>query len=160
MIAFCFYFPTSYSFKGVVMKTTLVNEKDITRKWYIVNASGKTLGRMAVKIANLLRGRNKAFFAPHQDLGDFVIVINAKEVKLTGKKEEQKIYRSFSGYGDGLREHPASFIRERVPERLIKDAVRRMLPKNRLMRQVFCRLKVYAGSEHPHSAQKPETIEI
>ncbi len=142
------------------MKTTLVKEKDIARKWYIINASGKTLGRMAVKIANILRGKNKVTFAPHQDLGDFVVVINAKEVKLTGKKEEQKIYRSFSGYRGGLSEHPASFIRERCPERLVKDAVRRMLPKNRLMRTVFKRLKVYPGSEHPHSAQKPEVIEL
>ncbi len=142
------------------MKTTLVKEKDIARKWYVVNASGKILGRMAVKVANLLRGKGKVTFAPHQDLGDFVVVINAKEVKLSGKKEEQKIYRSFSGYRSGLKEHPAAFIRERSPERLVKDAVRRMLPKNRLMRKVFRRLKVYPGAEHPHIAQKPEVIEL
>jgi len=137
------------------MKTTLVKESDIKHGWVLVDASEKVLGRLAVKIANVLRGRDKVVYDPHMDTGDFVVVINARKVRLTGKKDEKKIYKSFSGYRGGLKEVKASVVRERKPERMIRDAVRVMLPKNRLMRKVFGRLKVYPDAEHPHAAQKP-----
>lgn len=138
------------------MKTTLVKESDIQHGWILVDASEKVLGRLAVKIANALRGRNKVIYDPHLDTGDFVVVINARKVRLTGKKDEKKIYKSFSGYRSGLKEIKASVVRERKPERMILEAVKGMLPKNRLMREVFGRLKVYPDAEHPHAAQKPQ----
>lgn len=141
------------------MKTTLPRESDITRAWYLVNAEDKVLGRLAVKIANIIRGKTKPTFAPHLDVGDYVIVINARKVKLTGRKNEQKIYPSYSGYRGGYKEVKASTVRQRYPEQMIYDAVRRMLPKNRLMRKVFLRLKVYPEAEHPHAAQNPQIIE-
>lgn len=137
------------------MKTTLAKESDIKHGWVLVDASEKVLGRLAVKIANVLRGRDKVVYDPHMDTGDFVVVINARKVRLTGKKDEKKIYKSFSGYRDGLKEVKASVVRERKPERMIREAVRGMLPKNRLMRKVFGRLKVYPDAEHPHAAQEP-----
>ena len=137
------------------MKTTWVKESDIKHGWVLVDASEKVLGRLAVKIANVLRGRDKVVYDPHMDTGDFVVVINARKVRLTGKKDEKKIYKSFSGYRDGLKEVKASVVRERKPERMIREAVRGMLPKNRLMRKVFGRLKVYPDAEHPHAAQEP-----
>lgn len=142
------------------MKTTIPKETDIQRAWYLVNASDKVLGRLAVKIANIVRGKNKSIFTPHIDTGDFVVVINAGKVKLTGKKEDQKMYVNYSGYRGGLKQTKASVIRERNPERMIYDAVRRMLPKNRLMRKAINRLKVYAGDQHPHEAQNPQLIEM
>ncbi|NQT02318.1 MAG: 50S ribosomal protein L13 [Planctomycetes bacterium] len=142
------------------MKTTIPKEADIRRSWYLVNASDKVLGRMAVKIANVVRGKNKPIFTPHVDTGDYVIVINANQVKLTGKKETQKIYLDYSGYRGGLKQTKASDVRTRNPERMIYDAVRRMLPKNRLMRSAIKRLKVYAGEEHPHEAQNPQALDL
>ena len=141
-------------------KTTVPKEDSIQRSWYLVNASDKVLGRLAVKIANILRGKNKAVFTPSVDTGDHVIVINASKVKLTGKKETQKIYQDYSGYRSGLKETKASDIRKRNPERMIHDAVRRMLPKNHLMRQAFKRLRVYADADHPHEAQNPQALDL
>lgn len=142
------------------MKTTLPEISQIQRTWYVVDASQKVLGRLAVKIANVVRGKTKPLFTPHIDTGDFVVVINADKVRLTGKKETQKIYATYSGFRGGRRTATAAHIRARNPERMIYDAVRRMLPKNRLMRQAFKRLKVYAGSDHPHAAQQPQPLEL
>lgn len=141
------------------MKTTLPRESEIERKWVLIDANEQPLGRLAVRVANLLRGRGKPIYTPHIDTGDFVVVINAEKVKLTGRKEEQKIYQRFSGYRGGLKEVNAAFIRERHPERLIEFAVKGMLPDNKLSRGTIRRLKIHVGSEHPHEAQNPEAIE-
>ena len=142
------------------MKTYLAKKGEIERKHVLFDAAGVPLGRLAVKIADTLRGKNKPTFTPHIDTGDFVIVINAAEVALSGKKEEKKIYVNYSGYPGGLKEYTAAEIREKKPERLIKDAVWGMLPHGRLGRAQFKKLKVYAGEEHPHSAQNPEVATI
>jgi large subunit ribosomal protein L13 len=126
----------------------------------VVDAENKPVGRLATKIADILRGKNKPSFTPHMDTGDFVVVINAEKVKLSGRKEQNKVYRRYTGYRSGLRETNAAEMRERHPEKLITLAVKGMLPKGALGRQVFRRLKVYAGTEHPHAAQKPETVEL
>jgi len=140
------------------MKTTIPRAEDIRRNWLLMDAADQALGRLAVKIADRLRGKHKPTYTPHVDTGDFVVVINARRVKLTGKKDEQKIYKDYSGYRDGLKEIKASVMRARNPERMIYDAVKRMLPKNRLMRDVFQRLKVYAGDTHPHAGQSPQPV--
>jgi len=142
------------------MKTTLPKEDEIQRTWYVVDATGRPAGRLAVAIANILRGKTKPTFTPHLDTGDFVIVVNAEKVKLTGGKEEKKIYKDYTGYPNGLRERPAKMIRARKPERIIEQAVRGMLPHNRLGRQVYGKLKVYAGPDHPHAAQTPVPLDI
>lgn len=142
------------------MKTFLPKDPGNDRSWLLVDAQDKPLGRLAVKIANILRGKNKVTFTPHVDTGDFVVVINAGKVKLTGRKDEQKIYQRYSGYRGGLKEIKASVVRERHPDRLIKLAVRGMLPKNNLSRKLFRRLKVYAGDRHPHAAQNPRKVEL
>ena len=126
----------------------------------MVDATDKTVGRLAVKIANILRGKTKPTFSPQVDTGDFVVVINAEKIKLTGRKEEQKIYQRYSGYRSGLKELTAASMRERHPERLIELAVRGMLPKNALGRKVIKRLKAYAGPEHPHEAQQLQPVEL
>lgn len=141
------------------MKTTLPKETDICRAWYLINAENMVLGRLAVKIANLVRGKIKPTYVPHIDMGDFVVVVNARKVKLTGKKDDQKLYVNYSGYRGGHKAVKASLIRQRHPERMIYDAVKRMLPKNRLMRTAFRRLKVYPDAEHPHAAQNPKVLE-
>ena len=141
-------------------KTYMAKDPGKERAWLLVDAADKSLGRLAVKIADVLRGKNKATFTPHVDTGVFVVVINAEKVKLTGRKNEQKVYRRYSGYRGGLKEIKASVMRERHPDRLIKLAVRGMLPKNNLSRHAFKRLKVYAGVEHPHGAQKPRRVEL
>jgi len=128
------------------------------RDWRIVDADGQVLGRLAEKIANVLRGRDKPTFAPHLDGGDFVIVINAEKIRVTGKKETNKIYSSYSGYRGGLKQVTLADIRAKHPERLIMKAVKGMLPKNRLAAKLLTKLKVYAGSEHPHAAQNPEPL--
>ena len=128
------------------------------RDWRIVDADGQVLGRLAEKIANVLRGRDKPTFTPHLDGGDFVIVINAEKVRVTGKKETNKIYSSYSGYRGGLKQVTLADIRAKHPERLIMKAVKGMLPKNRLAAKLLTKLKVYAGSEHPHAAQNPEPL--
>ena len=130
------------------------------RKWYIVDAQDKVLGRMATEIGRVLRGKHKPIFTPNVDAGDFVIVVNARGIKLTGRKAENKMYYRHSEYPGGLRERTAGEMLIEKPEQIIKLAVRGMLPKNRLSRKLLTKLKVYAGPEHPHSAQKPEPLAI
>lgn len=141
-------------------KTYIPKEKDIKRKWYIVDADGKILGRLATRVADVLRGKDKVIYTPHMDVGDGVIVINAEKVRVTGKKEEQKIYQRYSGYPGGLKEEKLSRLRERDPERIITLAVRGMVPHNRLGRSMLKKLKVYKGSNHRHTAQNPEPLEV
>jgi len=128
------------------------------RQWYVVDADGKVLGRMATEIAKVLRGKNKPIFTPHADTGDFVIVINARSVKLTGNKLKDKTYYRHTEYPGGIRSRSASKLREEKPQDLIRLAVKGMLPKNRLGRKLATKLKVYAGPEHPHEAQKPQPL--
>lgn len=142
------------------MKTFVANENDIEREWFVVDAADKSTGRLAVFIADILRGRNKPTYTPHVDTGAFVVVINAEKVKLTGNKEDDKIYQDFSGYPSGLKRRTAAAIRAKDPKRIIMQAVEGMLPDNRLMRRTITRLKVYAGSNHPHTAQKVKTLEF
>ena len=142
------------------MKTTLPKDPGTNRAWLLVDAKDKTLGRLAVKIADILRGKNKPIYSPQVDTGDFVVVINAEKIKLTGKKNENKMYKRYSGWRSGLREMKASEMRVKHPDRMIKLAVENMLPKNKLNRSVFTKLKVYAGESHPHTAQKPQKIEL
>jgi len=155
------YFPRlAFEPERFLMKTFVANENDIKRDWYVVDAANQSTGRLAVFIADLLRGRNKPTYTPHVDTGAFVVVINAEKVKLTGNKEEKKIYQDFSGFPSGLQERSAAVIREKNPTRIITQAVEGMLPGNRLMRKTITRLKVYAGPNHPHSAQKVQTLEF
>ena len=130
------------------------------RRWYVVDAHGKILGRMATEIAKVLRGKNKPIFTPNTDAGDFVIVVNAREIKLSGKKLEQKIYYRHTDYPGGIRERTAAKMLAEKPEALVRLAVKGMLPKNRLSRKLVTKLKVYAGPEHPHEAQKPQPLAI
>jgi large subunit ribosomal protein L13 len=143
------------------MKTTLATVDDVAKKrWWLFDADGVVLGKLSVKIANILRGRDKPLYTPHMDCGDFVVVINAEKVKLTGNKDRAKEYMFYSGYQGGEKYVPASRMREKRPEFLLEHAVRGMLPKNRLSEQLISKLKVYGGSEHPHAAQQPVTISI
>ena len=137
------------------MKTFSARASDVERKWYIVDATNRSLGHVAVIVANLLRGKGKSIFTPHVDTGDYVVVINAEKVRLTGKKEIQKTYTSFSGYVGGHKSESVQQRRERRPELLIERAVKGMIPHNRLGRSVFTKLKVYRGDQHPHGAQQP-----
>ena len=130
------------------------------RRWYVVDARGKVLGRMATEIAKVLRGKHKPVFTPNQDTGDFVIVINARDVKLTGTKLTKKVYYRHTEYPGGIRERSAAQMLEEKPEDVVRLAVKGMLPKNRLSRKLVTKLKVYAGSEHPHDAQKPQPLAI
>lgn len=141
------------------MNTTYVAKPaDINRKWYVVDAEGQPLGRLASRIANVLRGKHKPIFSPSLDTGDFVIVINAEKVALTGNKLQQKLYRRHSRHPGGLKTMTYEKLLERRPELAIEKAVKGMLPKNRLGRQQFGKLKVYSGPEHPHAAQQPEAL--
>jgi large subunit ribosomal protein L13 len=141
------------------MKTYFPNDEDAAKKdWYVVDADGATLGRLAAKIATILRGKNKPSFTPHVDMGDFIIVVNADKVKLTGRKLDQKTYERYSGYPGGLRVVNARTMLAKKPEDLITLAVRGMLPKNILGRKMLSKLKVYKGSEHPHKAQMPKVL--
>ena len=142
------------------MRTFIPSDKDIERKWFLVDAEGIPLGRLASRIALLLSGKRKPIFTYHQDTGDFVVVINAEKVKVTGKKYTDKIYYWHSGYPGGLKQRTFAEMINKHPERVIKLAVKRMLPKNQLGRRMLKRLKVYAGPEHPHRAQRPEKIDI
>ncbi len=142
------------------MKTFVPKEADVQREWFVVDATDKPAGRLAVVIANVLRGRNKPTYTPHVDTGAFVVVINADKIKLTGNKEENKIYQDYSGYSSGRTETKAKDIRERNPERIIVQAVKGMLPTNRMSRQTIKRLKVYTGAEHPHTAQQVKELEF
>ena len=141
------------------METIYVNTKNVDRKWYLIDAEGKTLGRVAVQATNLLRGKRKPFFTPFQELGDYVIIINAAKAYVSGGKEEKKIYYRHSGYPGGMTAESYQDIIARKPTFPMENAVKGMLPHNRLGRKLFTNLKVYAGAEHPHAAQKPEIIE-
>jgi large subunit ribosomal protein L13 len=140
------------------MGTFSAKSSEVQRRWYVVDAADQVLGRVAVKVANLLRGKEKAIFTPHVDTGDYVIVINAEKVRVTGKKETAKSYMSFSGYVGGHKSETVRQRRARRPELLVEHAVKGMIPHNRLGRSVFTKLKVYAGPEHPHQAQNPTSI--
>jgi large subunit ribosomal protein L13 len=129
-------------------------------RWHIIDADGRVLGRIATEAARLLQGKHKASYTPFIDTGDHVVVVNAAKVKLTGRKEDQKIYRQHSGYEGGLREERARIVRQRKPERLVEEAVRGMLPKTKLGEAMYRKLKVYAGPDHPHAAQKPNKREV
>lgn len=141
-------------------KTYLPPTDSIERNWYVVDAANQRLGRLASEIAMVLRGKNKPTYTPHLDTGDFVVVINAEKVNVTGKKSSQKLYRRHSGRPGGMKTETFTQLQNRLPERIIEQAVKGMLPKNTLGRQLFTKLKVYAGSEHPHAAQKPQVLEI
>jgi large subunit ribosomal protein L13 len=143
-----------------MMKTYLPKNHLEQRKWHVVNADGAVLGRLAVQVANILRGRNKAVYTPHLDAGDFVVVINAEKVKVTGKKETAKEFMSYSGWKGGEKYTTVAQVRAKHPEKLITHAVRGMVPKNRLGRVLMTKLKVYKGSEHPHSAQQPTILAL
>lgn len=142
------------------MKTFMAKAADVKRKWYVVDADGKTLGRLASEVASLLRGKHKAIFTPNVDTGDFVIVINANKIKLTGNKAMQKQYTYHTRYPGGLRQISYQALLQKNPEKAVEVAVKGMLPHNRLGRKMFKKLKVYRGPEHPHQAQKPETWEL
>jgi large subunit ribosomal protein L13 len=144
----------------IVKKTYVTKEEDVQRDWYVVDASGQTLGRLAARVASVLRGKHKPVYSPSVDAGDFVIVVNAEKVQVTGRKLDQKMYYRHSGYPGGLKEITLRNLLQQHPTRVIEHAVRGMLPKNRLGRQVFRHLKVYAGSEHPHEAQQPKALEL
>ena len=142
------------------MKTYQATPQDRERVWYVVDAENKTLGRLATQIADVLRGKRKPTYTPHIDVGDFVIVVNAEKVAVTGEKREKKLYWRHSGYPGGIRSRTLGDMLEKRPEEVIRKAVKGMLPRNRLARQQLRKLKVYAGPEHPHQAQKPEQLEI
>ncbi len=140
------------------MGTFSAKANEVNRQWWVIDAADQVLGRVAVKAANLLRGKEKSVFTPHVDTGDFVIVINAEKIRVTGKKETDKSYMSFSGYVGGHKSESVKARRARHPELLIERAVRGMIPHNRLGRRIFTKLKVYKGSEHPHTAQQPAQV--
>jgi large subunit ribosomal protein L13 len=142
------------------MKTFSAKAEEIDRKWYVIDAENKVLGEVAVAAARLLRGKDKPLFTSHVDCGDFVVVINADKVRLTGNKEQQKLYTSYSGYVGGQKRETVEKLRERRPELIVERAIRGMIPHNRLGRKILKKLKVYAGSEHPHDAQQAEAFEI
>lgn len=142
------------------MKTYVARDGENTKQWFVVDAEGKVLGRLASEIAAILRGKNKPEYSPFQDMGDFVIVVNADKVKVTGQKAEQKLYRRHSGYPGGLKERTYAQMMQVHPTRILESAVRGMLPHNSLGRQMFKKLKVYAGAEHPHQAQQPVELNI
>ena len=144
----------------IIMGTFQAKKEEVERNWYLVDAENKILGRLASKIASILRGKNKPIFTPHVDTGDFVVVINAKKVKLTGRKLKEKIYYHHSGYPGGLKSITAKDLIQKKPEELIRKAVKGMLPKNRLGRKQLKKLKVYPDQEHPHQAQQPKKIDI
>jgi len=140
------------------METRSIRANEISREWFIVDAEGQILGRLASEIAQIIRGKKKPFFTPHMDMGDFVVVVNAEKVKVTGNKEKDKSYFRHSGYPGGVTQISLRKIRQDYPERIITNAVKGMLPHNRLGRQLLTHLKVYSGTDHPHSAQLPKTI--
>ena len=142
------------------MSTYMAKPNQVDRKWYLVDASGYTLGRLATKISHILTGKNKPTYTPHVDTGDFVVVINAEKVELSGNKWDQKKYYRHSQYPGGLKEMTYKELRNKKPELMIEKAVKGMLPQNKLAKKMIKKLKVYAGSEHPHQAQKPEEIEL
>ena len=142
------------------MKSYMARPASVERKWQLIDAEGQTLGRVATEIARLLRGKNKPQYTPHVDTGDFVVVVNAEKVVVTGKKVEQKVYRRHTGYPGGLKETSYEVMLERKPTEILRKAVKGMMPRTRLGRQQFRKLKIYAGPEHPHEAQAPEPYEV
>jgi large subunit ribosomal protein L13 len=142
------------------MKTFSAKKQDVERTWYLIDASEKVLGRLASHVAAVLRGKTKPIYTPHVDTGDYVVVINAEKIRLTGKKMENKVYHRHSGYPGGLKSTSAKAVLATKPEKLLKHAVKGMLPKNPLGRKMFKKLKVYAGPDHPHQAQQPHPLEI
>ena len=140
------------------METTSIRADEINREWFIVDAEGQTLGRLASEIAQIIRGKKKPFYTPHMDMGDFVVVVNAEKVRVTGNKEKDKSYFRHSGFPGGVTQISLQKVRQDFPERIITNAVKGMLPHNRLGRQLLTHLKVYSGTEHPHAAQLPKTI--
>ncbi|MDR1688186.1 MAG: 50S ribosomal protein L13 [Clostridiales bacterium] len=143
------------------MRTTYITKaSDIERKWFVVDAEGLTLGRLSTEVARILRGKHKPIFSPFLDTGDYVIIVNAEKVKVTGKKLDQKVYRHHSGYIGGLKETPLRVMLNRKPEEVLRHSIKGMLPKGALGRQMFKKLHVYAGPEHKNQAQKPEALEI
>lgn len=146
--------------KAQIQKTKFTTPDEISRKWYVVDAQGQTLGRLASKIAQILRGKHKPEFVPNLDVGDYVVVINCEKIHVTGRRLDQKMYYNYSGYPGGLRSRSLRQLLEKHPDRAMMAAVKGMLPKGPLGRDMLKKLKVYAGSEHPHEAQKPEVLEI
>ena len=142
------------------MRTFIASAKSADSRWHVIDANGQVLGRVATLAARLLQGKHKAVYTPFIDTGDHVVVVNASQVKLTGRKEEQKIYRRHSGYEGGLREERAAVVRKRQPIRLVEEAVRGMLPKTKMGDAMYRKLKVYRGADHPHAAQTPKAIEV
>jgi len=142
------------------MKTTIPSPEDIERHWHLIDAEDVVLGRIASKAAMILQGKHKPIYTPYIDTGDHVVVVNAAKVRLTGRKEEQKLYRRHSGYPGGLTETQARKVRATRPERMVEEAVQGMLPKNKLGKQMYRKLQVYAGPKHPHDAQKPQAMAI
>ena len=142
------------------MKSYMARPLEVERKWYVVDAEGKHLGRLATEIVRVLRGKNKPHYTPHVDVGDFVVVVNADRVAVTGRKAEQRVYRRHSGYPGGMKETSYEQMLARKPTEVLRKAVYGMMPKTRLARKQFKKLKIYAGPEHPHSAQDPQTLEV
>ena len=142
------------------MRTFVASAKSANTRWHVIDANGQVLGRVATVAARLLQGKHKAIYTPSMDTGDHVVIVNAAQVKLTGRKEEQKLYRRHSGYEGGLREERAKDVRQQNPVRLMEEAVRGMLPKSKLGDAMYRKLKVYAGADHPHAAQKPSSLEV
>jgi large subunit ribosomal protein L13 len=143
-----------------MIKTPLPKIDSLNQKWYVVDAADQRLGRLASEVAQILRGKNKPEFTPHMDTGDFVIVINAEKIVVTGRKPDQKLYRRHSGRPGGMKVETFNQLQHRIPERIVEKAIKGMLPKNALGRQLFTKLKVYSGSAHPHAAQQPEVLTI
>jgi len=142
------------------METTSIRAEEITRDWYLVDADNQILGRLASRVAQILRGKNKRYFTPHMDMGDFVVIINAEKVKVTGNKEADKTYFRHSGYPGGITEVNLKKVRQQHPEKIITNAVKGMLPHNRLGRKLLKHLKIYATEVHPHTAQQPQAITL
>lgn len=142
------------------MKSFIEKPQNVERKWFIVDAEGKTLGKVASRVASILRGKHKSTFTPHVDCGDYVIIINAEKVEVTGRKRKNKIYKRHTGYPGGLKEVTFQQLQAAKPEEIIRHAVKGMMPKGKLGRQMYKKLKVYAGPEHGHAAQKPEMLEV
>ena len=140
------------------MKTTALRSQDIEQKWYLIDCSEKTLGRLSVRVANILRGKTKPEYTPNADVGDFVILINAKNIKVTGSKTDDKVYYTHSGYPGGIKQINFKNLLEKDPEKVLRNSIKGMLPKNRLNRQIIKKLKIYADDTHPHEAQNPEVI--
>jgi large subunit ribosomal protein L13 len=141
-------------------KTSVPSIDSIDRQWYLVDAENQTLGRLATEVASVLRGKNKASYTPHLDTGDFVVVVNADKVRVSGNKPQQKLYRRHSGRPGGMKVETFAHLQERLPERIVEKAIKGMLPHNALGRQMFRKLKVYKGAEHPHAAQQPQPLQL